>query len=217
MRINLASRDLWPIVSSLSLLSASVLAFISPETATAAELAIPPGQVIVGGQELSLRGHGVSTRYTLEVCVVALYLPRQLIGVDEVLRGSQARRIQIVLLRDVSLDDFRSGLIELGRSDRGSTAAQRSATNLQKLSEELSSRLGSLNRGDVVAIDWVPGAGVTVSRNGRLAAGPIPDEDLFHTLAGIWVGPDSKDSDLRSSLLAGLDMQRTAEKVTRRR
>jgi hypothetical protein len=63
---------------------------------------------------------------------------------------------------------------------------------------------GDVRAGDVVDLDQVPGAGLVVSRNGRVVATPAPlaDADAFYAaLLQGWVGADAVDMRLRAELL----------------
>lgn len=169
--------------------------------ALAAEPAAIPREAAVGGVAVPLRGVGVSTKYTVEVCRVALYAPTQLADADDIVRSGGPRRILFQMLRDVSGEDFKQGLLDMSRSSGRAATPARVRGNLKLLAEAVAGRVGKLSRGDTVAIDWVPGAGVTVSRNMQALAPSVPDPDLFQVLAELWIGADSSDAELRRRLL----------------
>lgn len=173
-------------------------AALAPLPAAASEPPGIPREAAVGGQAVPLRGVGVSTKYAIEVCQVALYAPAQLADADDIVRSSDPRRILFRMLRDVSGEDFKQGLLDMSRRP---AASPRVRGSLRLLAEAVAARIGRLSRGDTVAIDWVPGAGVTVSRNLQPLAPAVPDPDLFQVLAELWIGADSSDAELRRRLL----------------
>jgi Chalcone isomerase-like len=183
----------------------AVVAMLAPLSAWAGNLpaspVLPtlPSEASVGGEAVPLRGAGVSTKYTVEVCQVALYAPARLAEAQDIARGAGPRRLLFHMLRDVSGDDFREGLLDMSRDKVKAPA--RTRHNLRLLVEALGERMGRLSRGDIVAIDWVPGAGVTITRNTQPLVPALPDPDLFQLLAELWIGADSADADLRRRLL----------------
>lgn len=182
-----------------------VLAALAQWPAAATELPAVPREAAVGGQAVPLRGVGVSSKYTVEVCQVALYAPARLADAEDIVRSADPRRILFHMLRDVSGEDFKQGLVDMSRSSGRPGTSPRTRNNLRLMAEAVAGRVGQLQRGDTVAIDWVPGAGVTVSRNMQALLPAMPDPDLFQLLAELWIGADSSDADLRRRLLGQPD------------
>ena len=56
--------------------------------------------------------------------------------------------------------------------------------------------------GDVIYIDYLPGAGTRITVNGAVK-GAIPGEDFNRALLRIWLGDSPADSDLKKGMLGG--------------
>ena len=61
--------------------------------------------------------------------------------------------------------------------------------------------LRTAKAGDVVALDYLPGAGSQVVMNGRAVGQPIPGHDLYRALLRIWLGEPPVDNNLKRLLL----------------
>src|SRR5262245_27253066 len=63
--------------------------------------------------ELVLNGAGMRTRLRFEIYVIGLYLPARLKDDEAVLAQSGAKRIRIVMLRDVTPKQMVDGLVKI--------------------------------------------------------------------------------------------------------
>jgi len=65
-----------------------------------------------------------------------------------------------------------------------------------------SNRLGSIETGDVVDVDWLPSRGTFVFYNGQLMGNPVRGKALYDAVLSIWLGNNSLEEKLREGLLS---------------
>ena len=61
--------------------------------------------------------------------------------------------------------------------------------------------LGQLMPGDVVDMDYLPGKGLVLSRNGKAAGKPVVGDDLYRAVLQIFVGEHAIDPRMKQGLL----------------
>ena len=154
-----------------------------------------------GGPELVLNGAGVRSKFmTTQVYVGALYLTSKKKSAEEVLADTGPKRV----LMHVLIDTLTAK--ELIASLNDAIAANHIPAEIALIEKRLSSlnrmmnSVGTLKRGGVVLIDFVPGAGTRITVNGELKL-TIPGDDFFPALLRIWVGRKPVDGRLRDAML----------------
>jgi hypothetical protein len=156
--------------------------------------------VQVANQNLKLNGAGIRYKVLFKVYVTALYLPEKKNSVAGVLASSGPRRVTLVMLRDITNEDF--GRAFLSGIHQNSDRAEKSklVMQLQKFGELFAS-VPELKKGDVLTVDWVPGAGTVIHLNGRKLIEPIPDLAFYNAILKIWLGEKPADAALKPLLL----------------
>lgn len=153
----------------------SCLAWIACSVACAAAYASAAGQVegvlvdgnsVVEGASLTLNGAGLQKRGFLKTNVSALYLTSKRDTVDGVETAPGAKRLQLILLRDIP-----GSLIErYFVSDFQAAATESEFRSLIKEIGQIGAiygRLPMVHKGDVVNMDWIPGKGIYSTINGK--------------------------------------------------
>ena len=82
------------------------------------------------------------------------------------LSQSGAKRVNIVMLRDMSNDDFSQAFMDGLRNNLDVNEP----SNLIKpmiTFRQMSSEVPTLKKGDIMLVDWVPGSGVECFYNGK--------------------------------------------------
>ncbi|MGZ5179472.1 MAG: chalcone isomerase family protein [Ramlibacter sp.] len=184
-------------------LAAAFLLVLAAAGARAVELegfAVPDSEE-VRGERLLLNGAAVRRVAFFKMEVAALYLPERQHAAEAVAALPGAKRLRIVLLRDV---DNRL-LAKKFRSDLVGVSTSQEWTEVERNVGVLVDSFGGapLRRGDVITLDWLPGTGLAPSHNGRALAAPIGGELLYQLVLRVFVGP-SADAETRARLL-GLD------------
>lgn len=154
----------------------------------------------VATQELKLNGAGIRYKTFFKVYVAALYLGDKKATVPEVLAVPGAKRIQIVLLRDVSSEDL--GQAFMAGMRKNSDMSERAKIINQMLTfGQLFASIPEIKKGDVLTTDWIPGSGTLCMLNGKKIADIIPDIAFYNALLKIWLGHSPADDKLKKAML----------------
>jgi hypothetical protein len=144
-----------------------------------------------------LNGAGIRVRAIFNVYVGALYLTGKKSVADEIIADKGAKRIALTLLRDLSeqqlVDAFNDGI--------RNNIAEAEQEGLKPRAAQLMAMFTDGKKGDVILIDYLPGAGTSVRVNGQQKGKVIPGEDLHRAILRIWLGEKPADGDLKKSLL----------------
>ncbi|WP_076593467.1 chalcone isomerase family protein [Herminiimonas arsenitoxidans] len=171
-------------------------------TATAVELAGVKldDSVKVANQDLRLNGAGIRIKVIFKVYVAGLYLADKKTTTADVLAAPGARRVHIVMLRDVGSEEF--GKAFTSGIDQNTDANERAALSapMAKFNAMFSS-VSQLKEGDVLNVDWLPGSGMTVQLNGKRILEPINDAAFYNAVLRIWLGAKPVDDKLKRQLL----------------
>ena len=185
--------------------SASVVAgflFVLPAQAQTTDVAgvkFEPSTT-VGGSRLVLNGAGVRYKAIFKVYAAGLYLGAKESNPDAVLSATGARRIRIVMLRDIDGNEL-GKLFTRGMEDNIPRAQYaKLIPGIMRMSDIFSSRKKLLT-GDQFSVDYVPGVGSTVLVNGTPTAEPIREPEFFSALLSIWLGQSPADRLLKDALL----------------
>jgi hypothetical protein len=63
--------------------------------------------------------------------------------------------------------------------------------------------LGTLRQGDALDLDFVPGVGAQLLRNGKPVGQPVEGEDFFRAILKIFIGDRPVDQRLKEGMLRG--------------
>jgi hypothetical protein len=155
--------------------------------------------VSAGGQELVLNGAGVRSRFVVKVYAAGLYVSQKSSNAKSIVEAKTARRIQMVMLRDLTADQLADALKD-GIDNNASQA------ELDAIKGEIDALLNVMRamkeakKGQTVALDFSADGKTTVSVNGA-ARGNVASEPLQRALLKIWLGDKPIQNDLKSSLL----------------
>ncbi len=154
----------------------------------------------VGGSELVLNGAGLRKRIVFKVYVGALYLPDKTADAAKILAAPGAKRVSMTLMRDLTAKQLIDALEEGMRANH--TEAQLAALQ-PRLDIALSTmrEIGSVKEGQVVALEYLPGAGTRITVDGASKAPPIAGEDFYAALLRIWIGEHPVDASLKKAML----------------
>ena len=159
-------------------------------------------KVQVANVPLVLNGAGVRSILFFKMYVAGLYLAEKKIGAEAVLADAGAKRIALHVVvgegeTERFLHGFRSG-IEKNQGEKELAALRERMDAL----DQMFAAIKRVKKGDVIAFEWLPGNGVSVSLNAR-ELGRIAGEDFFRALLSIWIGEKPVNGDLKKALLGG--------------
>ncbi len=185
-------------------LAATLLGLAGTAPAGAAEVAGVKleDNVRVANQDLRLNGAGIRYKAIFKVYVAALYLAQPKTSVADVLAAPGARRVTIVMLRDISNEEFGRGFMSGIQQNIDRAEKVKYVLQLQKFGEIFAS-VPELKKGDVLTVDWVPSSGTLIHLNGKKVADSLPDLGFYNTILRIWLGEKPIDEQLKQLMLGG--------------
>ncbi|WP_292935645.1 chalcone isomerase family protein [Noviherbaspirillum sp.] len=154
----------------------------------------------LANQDLKLNGAGVRYKAIFKVYVAGLYLADKKRTVHDVLSVPGAKRVTIVMLRDISNEELGRGFMSGIHQNSDRAEKSKIVLQLQKFGEIFAS-IPELKKGDVLTTDWIPGTGTVVHLNGKKVSDPLPDVIFYNSLLKIWLGEKPVDSRLKPLLL----------------
>jgi hypothetical protein len=192
------TRQIAQFIASLGILLASV--GISAQAAVDIKGARFDETYQLGNQALSLNGVGIRVKVIVDVYAAGLYVPQKGKDAGSLLGQGGPKAMQIVLLRDLTGEDFADAMVK-GFNKNNSSADQ---TRFQAKLDEIRGvmlGMGKVKKGSVIHIDFTPGVGTGVTINGVHQGPVISGDDFFTALLRIWLGNSPVDSDLKDALL----------------
>jgi len=153
----------------------------------------------VGNQDLKLNGAGVRYKAIFKVYAAGLYLSEKKTTVPDILAAPGAKRLQLVMLRDVGNEEFGRSFME--GIQKNSEKAERAKLINQLLKfGELFASIPEIKKGDVLTTDWIPGSGTVLQLNGKKISDVIPDQLFYTVFLKIWLGEKPPDAKLKRLL-----------------
>jgi hypothetical protein len=186
-----------------SIIAMAVMAGAFSQAAMAAEIAGVKlaDTVKVAGKDLQLNGYGLRTKFIVKVYATALYLQDKKSTVEEVMAAEGPRRVQLVMMRDITSDDFGNAFMSGINNNLDSKDKTKIVTQISKFGE-MFALLDALKKGDVLDLDWIPGQGTTCYLNGKRIGDVTPDVAFYNAILKIWLGNKPADASLKTKLLA---------------
>ena len=152
------------------------------------------------GSKLQLNGAGVRYKAVFKVYTAGLYLGKKAPTTEEVLAVPGAKRMAIIMLRDIDANEL-GKLFTRGVEDNSpKTEMSQLIPGLLRMSQIFSDQK-QLKAGDAFTIDWLPGTGTVISVKGVAQGEPIKEQAFFNALMRIWLGPNPADWKLKDALL----------------
>lgn len=189
------------------LVALAALALAAPLTSRAAASLRVEGQtfagdIVLAGEPLQLNGVGVRAVAWLKGYAAALYLAQRARSAPQVLAAPGAKRLQMRMLLDVDNEEFvkafHKGIERNNPPARVAELAERMARF-----DALLRAIGRVKKRDVIDLDWLPDRGLQLALNGQRRGEPIPGDDLYAALLGIFIGEHPVDARLKTGLLGG--------------
>ena len=154
----------------------------------------------VRGNKLVLNGAGVRYKAMFRVYAAGLYLGKKSPSLEEVLAATGAKRVQLVMLRDIDSNEL-GKLFTRGVQDNAPKAEMSQLVPGLIRMGQIFSDQKKLVAGDAITIDWIPGTGSIVTVKGLVQGEPFKEAEFFNALIRIWLGPTPADWKLKDALL----------------
>ncbi|MBI5611632.1 MAG: chalcone isomerase family protein [Gammaproteobacteria bacterium] len=159
----------------------------------------PTAEVSANGPALTLNGSGVRKKFFMSVYVGALYLPAKAVTPQEVFAQPGPKRM---LLHFVYDELSAQKLVDAWNEGFAANTSDAELAALRTRIGQFNALFVTTRKGDVIALDYLPGEGTRVSHNGQ-AKGTIPGEDFNKALLKIWLGDKPVTEELKKALLGG--------------
>lgn len=160
-----------------------------------------PDTATVAGKELKLNGYGIRTRLTFKIYAIGMYFTDQRTTPAEALGDAGPRRFAIVMMRDLTGDEFGSAFMKVFRENTDKAELSKLVGQVQQFGEMFES-VPALKAGDAMVIDWIPGTGSVVKLNDKpMFKEALPDVAFYNALLRIWLGEKPVETDQRQQLL----------------
>ncbi len=178
-------------MTTLTLLSALLFT-----PADAGELAgvTMPDKATVGGKELVLNGMGLREKYFIDVYVGGLYAPAQSNDAKKLISEDVPKRIVMHFVYSEVDKGKLTGAFDDGFDAVGARESQ--AAGLKTLN----GMMETVQKGDVIQLDYVPGTGTTVTVKGA-KKGTIEGAEFMKALWGVYLGPSPPTGALKKGML----------------
>lgn len=155
---------------------------------------------VVANKELKLNGAGLRVKMVFKVYALGLYLPEKKTTVADILASQGPRRVSIVMLREISSEDFSQAFMS-GLNANADSAEKTKILNPSRQFNDMFTRIPGLKKGDVLTVDWTPGIGTQCQLNGKKIGETVPDLTFYNAILKIWIGDKPADSSLKPKLL----------------
>jgi Chalcone isomerase-like len=188
-------------LAAVAVVSTGLLACVS-STAQAAEVSGVQyaDRATFDKQELVLNGAGVRTFLLAKVYVAGLYLPRKMNDRTQVLQGNVPRTILITMLRESDTAQLTNAFLKGVRAN--STPEELNKVSMQMLMfGQMFGKVATLQKGDTLRMDYVPGQGLLALHNGKRLGEPMAGEDFARAVAKVWLGDNPADERLKRDML----------------
>jgi long-chain acyl-CoA synthetase len=127
----------------------------------------------------------------------SLYVPQKTQQAEAVIQSDKPRRLVLQMLRNVEGKSMHEAMLEGLQKNSSAAELAAFAPQLQALSALFQQ---SLNQGDKVVLDFLPGKGVLISIKNQ-APVAIASDAFGSALLKIWLGKKPADTGLKKALL----------------
>ena len=182
----------------VGLVMVAALGLVQPGSGHAAT-AFEPAQT-VQGTPLVLNGSGTRYRAVFKVYDMALYTPRKVKTLEELLALQGPVRLNFVAQRDIPGTDLGLSFIK-GLANNSSAEQIRRYTPASNRLIEIFSGRPKLSPGETFAMEYLPGKGTTFYIEGQPQGAPLGDAEYFGMVLRIWLGSVPVDHQLKEALL----------------
>lgn len=156
--------------------------------------------ITIAGTKLPLNGAGIRYRGPFKVYVCDLYASKHVSTLEELVAAPGPKRLTMTMLREIESGPF-GKLLTRGMEDNNSKAdMSKLVPGLLRMSDIFSAHK-SLNPGDTIMLDWIPGTGLVVTAKGKVQGEPFKEPEFYKALMSIWLGPVPADFRLKDTLL----------------
>lgn len=156
----------------------------------------------VDGKPLVLNGLGLRGVAWLKAFVAGLYVSVPSKDPGQLVSEAGPKRLRLRIMVSASSHELTKSLVGRIKDHEPMSLQQKLGGRMDLLGRQIDS-LDQLKPGDNIDLDWLPGRGTQLSRNGRPVGDAVAGEDLYGAVLRIFVGEHPVDKRLKAGLLAG--------------
>lgn len=160
-----------------------------------------PGDIRVAETALQLNGVGLRAVGPIKGYAAGLYLPAKASTEAQVLAQAGAKRLRMHMFYDVGAEEFVKAFLKSVHRNSPDDEA-RLAERVAQFNATVRAMV-KLYKRDVVDLDFVPGRGLVLSRNGKPQGSPVAGEDFYAALLRGFIGIKPYDPEMKTGLLGG--------------
>lgn len=147
------------------------------------------------GENLVINGAGLREKYFMDLYVAGLYLPKKTEDAKKVIYDDTEMAIHIKI---VSSSVTRERFIE--SVNAGFATSKHGSASKEEIKKFVGFFSESIEEGDKIYLDYIPGKGVRVTKNG-VVKGTIPGLDFKKAIFGMWFGTPPVQESLKNEML----------------
>jgi hypothetical protein len=196
MTTALVSRRLWLALTLSTALPAWATRAITTEGYTFA------GDIRLADTALQLNGVGLRAVGPYKGYAAGLYLARRATTEAQVLETPGAKRLQLRLFYDVDAEEFVKAFVKGVQRNTPAADAAKLQERVGRFNAMLRT-LAKLKKQDVIDLDFIPGKGLVLARNGTAQGAPVPGDDFYAALLRCFIGTRPADPEMKVGLLGG--------------
>jgi len=151
----------------------------------------------ISDKQLKLNGLGIRYKFVFKIYIAALYLEQPAHEVNAILSDLGAKRILMHFLYD---EVSKEKLIDAWQNGFKNNLSKDELKRFDAQIRQFNNMFETVQRNDVVQIDFLPGQGTRVMIKGQ-DKGLIADDGFYPALLKIWLGHDPVSDDLKQALL----------------
>jgi hypothetical protein len=155
---------------------------------------------LVGGATLKLNGAGTRYKGPFKVYVGDLYTSKKVGSLEELIAAPGPKRLTMTFLREIEAGAFGKLLTRGVEDNIGKAAMSKLVPGLIRMGEIFAANK-VLVPGDVITMDWIPGAGLVITAKGKSQGDPFPAPEFYHAMMSIWFGNSPADWALKDAML----------------
>jgi hypothetical protein len=148
-----------------------------------------------GSEQLERKSQTVLNYLWVDVYAAALFTPPDVSPKDAV-NQQRGQRLELYYFRDID----RSDVIKAASQTLQRQQSPATLSRLQGELDRLHASFQNIRPGDRYALDYLPGRGMNLERNGQVIFSS-PNAELARVYLGIWLAPEGLSDSLRTALL----------------
>ncbi|MFO7786235.1 MAG: chalcone isomerase family protein [Halospina sp.] len=157
-----------------------------------------PGTIEVAGNELSLNGAGVRSKWFMSLYVGSLYLPQEFDSAQAIVEADQPMAIQL---------DIISGMIDSENMTEATMEGFESSTggNMEPIQDDIDAFMGlfekEIKEGDQFKITYMPEEGIVGFKNGERIGTVDGGMEFKKAVFGIWLGDEPAQKSVKTAMM----------------